>query len=347
MKSLRNSVWIAVLLPLVCACDAYEAPPIIPQTGSSVASPAEGSSIVLDISTPEAILPFEVTVPDFGMEGNVTYSLEMDLDGAGFSNPSEIGTSDNTTIPVISESLNDELVARGLPLGTASNIQFRVKSSIDVSLMPIYGSKTTLAVTPYDAFVDFPVMYIPGDYQGWNPGNMMTVLKAVNFDKTFTGFIHVLSGSGEFKFTEEPEWVDGKNYGDTGADGTLDAEADASNIKVTEFGTYEVTVDLDAKTYTISGPQLWGIIGSATANGWDSETPMNFNRDLNVLTITTDLAEGEFKFRANQTWDFNLGPQDGELVKDGDNIAIEAAGNYTITLDFTIPGEISYSLTKN
>ena len=56
---------------------------------------------------------------------------------------------------------------------------------------------------------------------------------------------------------------------------------------------------------------------------------------------------GEFKFRANQSWDYNLGPKDGALIKDGDNIAVGEAGSYTITLDFNIPGEVSYTMTKN
>jgi hypothetical protein len=42
-----------------------------------------------------------------------------------------------------------------------------------------------------------------------------------------------------------------------------------------------------------------------------------------------------------------LGPKDGVLVNGGDNIKIEAAGNYTITLDFKKPGEVSYTMTKN
>jgi hypothetical protein len=214
-------------------------------------------------------------------------------------------------------------------------------------MAPIYGETLTLSVTPYSTFVPYPLMYVPGDYQGWNPGNLNTTLKSVGYNTTFTGFVHILSGSGEFKFNEEPDWVDGKNYGDTGADGKLDSEADAANIKVSKFGTYEMTVDLSSKTYTISDPKLWGIIGDATAGGWDAETPMNFNRDLNVLTLTADLKAGSFKFRANMSWDYNYGPKDGVLIKDGDNIAISEAGNYTITLNFNVPGEVSYTLTKN
>ncbi len=347
MRLLSKIAWVLSAVMLVMACEPYEAPPIIPQTGSSVITPENGSSLVLTADNPEQVIPFEVTIPDFGMPGNYTYALEIDIEGNNFANPTEIATSDNTIIEVIAEDLNDELVARNLPLGTPSNVEFRVKTSIDVSLNPITGSTTTLAVSPYDAFVDFPVLYVPGDYQGWSPANMMTVLKSVNFDNTFTGFVHILGGSGEFKFTEEPDWVDGKNWGDNGGDGTLDNPSDAQNIKVTEFGTFEVTVDMDAKTYTMSDPLLWGIIGDATPGGWDAETPMNFDKDANVLTITADLNAGEMKFRANQNWDYNYGGSDGMLEAGGDNIPVAEAGNYTITLSFTEPGEVSYTMTKN
>ncbi|MDN3203367.1 SusF/SusE family outer membrane protein [Algoriphagus sediminis] len=347
MRSLRKIGWVATLIPFLIACEAYEAPPIIPQTGSAVISPENGGNLVLAVENAEATIPFEVTIADFAKDGNVTYAVEMDMAGAGFANAVEIGTSETTTVDVLTSDLNDELVAKGLPLGTPSDVEFRVKASTDAGFSPLYGATTTVSVTPYDAFVDFPVLYVPGDYQGWNPANEKTVLKSVNFDKTFTGFVHILSGSGEFKFTEENNWVDDKNWGDNGADGTLDNPSDAANIKVEEFGTFEVTVDMGAKTYTMSDPLLWGIIGDATPGGWDAETPMNFDRDENVLTITADLNAGEMKFRANQNWDYNYGGADGELTAGGDNIPVAEAGNYTITLNFTEPGEVTYTLTKN
>ncbi|MEN2282565.1 SusE domain-containing protein [Algoriphagus sp. SE2] len=347
MKTLRQIGRVVLLLPLLWACQNYEMPPIINQTGSYLSDPSSGTSLVLNSDEPESLITFTVTSADFGMQGDVTYYLEMDEAGAGFANPVELGSSKTNVIEIQTEKLNDELIAKGLPLETASNVDFRVKSTIAQPLSPIYGETVTIAVTPYDTFVALPLMYVPGDYQGWNPGNLNTTLKSVAFNKTFTGFIHILGGSGEFKFTEEPDWVDGKNYGDSGADGTLDSEADASNIKVTEFGTYEISVDLATKTYTLSDPKLWGIIGDATSGGWDNETPMNYDKDLNVLTITTDLNAGEMKFRANKSWDFNLGPKEGALVKDGDNIPVAEAGNYTVTLNFNVPGEVSYTLTKN
>lgn len=68
----------------------------------------------------------------------------------------------------------------------------------------------------------------------------------------------------------------------------------------------------------------------------------------NVLTITLDLVAGNFKFRAGD-WAFNYGDtgMDGVLNPDGSDIPIADDGNYTITMDWKVPGEITYELIKN
>lgn len=344
MKAIRHLGWMMALIPAIWACDNYEMPPIIPQTGSMLSSPGAGESLVLMSENAEDSIDFQVTVADFGMQGTITYSVEMDVVGADFSEPIALGSSTSNTIKVLTAELNDELIAKGLAFETASQVEFRVKSSINQPLSPIYGNVSTLTITPYNTVVDFPVMYVPGDYQGWNPENEMTTLKSVNFDDVYTGYLHILpGGTGEFKVNETNSWE--VNYGDNGADGTLELEGD--NIKVTEFGTIMMTVDLGAKTYTLGDPLYWGIIGSATAGGWDSETKMSFDPINNVLTITTDLAVGELKFRANQNWDYNYGGADGELTAGGDNIQVGEAGNYTVTLNFNDPAMVTYTMTKN
>lgn len=59
--------------------------------------------------------------------------------------------------------------------------------------------------------------------------------------------IYAVLGSGEMKFRYDEDW--GQNYGDDGADGTLDDGG--ANIAVSA-GTYYITMDLDNLTYTIS-----------------------------------------------------------------------------------------------
>lgn len=129
-----------------------------------------------------------------------------------------------------------------------------------------------------------------------------------------------------FKFSSEPNW-DGTNYG---AD--FSTAPDAANITITEpEGFYQVVVDLNEKTYTLT-PIAIGIIGSATPSGWDSDTDMTYSVENRCWTITTDLTDGEIKFRANDDWTISWGGTPEQLTtQNGGNIAV-AAGKYTINL---------------
>ena len=79
-----------------------------------------------------------------------------------------------------------------------------------------------------------------------------------------------------------------------------------------------------------------GIIGSATAGGWDNDTDMVRDaNDSNVWTITLKLNNGEVKFRANDAWDINWGSADfpaGTGTLNGPNIKV-VAGDYTVTFN--------------
>jgi hypothetical protein len=346
MKTIRQIGWAATLIPILWACDTYEMPPIIPQTGSTISSPAAGTAIVLKKDgADKALIEFTVSAADFGTTGVVKYQLQMDLPAANFAAPVNLGKETESNIVAVTvEELNKALLAKGLPFAKAASVQFRVKASINLALSPIIGETTTLSITPYDATVAFPVMYVPGDYQGWDPSNKMTVIYSEKFDNKFKGFVHIIGGSREFKINEGPNWD--INYGDNGANNTLDRDGD--NIKVAADGTYEINVDLGAKTYTISPVKRWGIVGDATLGGWDADTPMNaFDKVTNSLKITADLKVGELKFRANNNWDFNYGGANGELTAGGANIKVAAAGNYTITLFLGPAGKATYTLVKN
>lgn len=88
----------------------------------------------------------------------------------------------------------------------------------------------------------------------------------------------------------------------------------------------------------------WAIIGDATTNGWDAETPMTYDFDRRVWTITLPLTTNYYKFRANNDWGLNLGAlSDGDATKTagplkegGANIKISEAGTYTVTLNYNV-----------
>ena len=134
--------------------------------------------------------------------------------------------------------------------------------------------------------------------------------------------------AGEIKFRANHSWD--YNYGSTAANATLDAGG--SNIPIAVAADYYFTLDLshpNEYTYTAN---RWGLIGSATPDGWNSDQNMTWDSSLKALKITVALTAGEIKFRANDDWAINLGGELGALTPGGANIAIAAAGNYTITL---------------
>jgi starch-binding outer membrane protein SusE/F len=79
-----------------------------------------------------------------------------------------------------------------------------------------------------------------------------------------------------------------------------------------------------------------GIIGTATPNGWDSDTDMVQDPDSsNLWTLSIELTDGEAKFRANDAWDINWGDTDfpiGVGTQGGPNIPV-IAGFYDITFN--------------
>ena len=153
-----------------------------------------------------------------------------------------------------------------------------------------------------------------------------------------------MAGSGiMFKFTDEPNWD--VNWGDNGADGTLDSGG--SDIAIPEAGYYRIKADINALTYSFLKTD-WGLIGDATPGGWDADTKMTYSMDTKKWSVTVDLTAAKIKFRANSGWDLNYGDNDfdGTLEEGGADIPIAEAGNYTVTLNLEVAG-YSYEVKKN
>ncbi len=197
-----------------------------------------------------------------------------------------------------------------------------VQKFTDIQGDPIFILEPNAAQT-------FPQLQVPGGYQGWDPANETTVIGSINSDGVYEGYLNLENDNTELKFTDGPAWD--VNWGDNGADGTL--EPGGSNIVVPEAGYHRFLVDINALSYTITKTN-WGLVGSATPGGWDTDTDMTYNSDNNTWEITLNLVPGEIKFRANDEWEINYGDDnaDGSLESGGANIAISDAAEYTIVL---------------
>lgn len=297
----------------------------------------DGASIVLQKADADKLIPFEWSQSDFGFDASVTYVVQLDKEGNNFADAVPIGSANNDgTISISTNDLNNKLLSmKGDPEDpTPLALEFRVKATISANVDPIYSSVIKQTYTTYYIPIIYPVLHVPGSYQGWNPADTITVIASLKSNGIYEGYLWFPIDNAMFKYTETPSWD--VNWGDNGNDGTL--ESGGSDIPAGLSGYYQLYVDLNAKTHKYLRTE-WGLIGSATPGGWDSDQNMTYNETTKVWTITLNLAVGDIKFRANDGWDLNYGDTgaNGILDAGGDNIAIAEAGNYTVTLDLSKP----------
>lgn len=151
--------------------------------------------------------------------------------------------------------------------------------------------------------------------------------------------------AGQFKIRKNNDWT--TNYGDTGADGTL--ELGGTDITVSA-GKYIIIFDLNNLTLVMEPiDRVWGLVGSAYNNWGQDVAPANGVQDMldaqfvrdwrtdNVWMLTNIvLLDGAFKIRDANNWTLNYGDTgaNGSLEENGTDISV-TAGLYSIKIDFT------------
>ena len=329
------------------SCKKDETKVVITSTpGAPVLSMTEGQSFVLTEADKDVPLTFFWSAADFGAQVIVTYELKAALAGTGFEDPVSIGiVTDALELTIKTVDLNNKL----LPLETNAtapdplNLEFRVIATVNSNVDPVSSAGVGQVYTPYYVEIIYPVLFVPGSYQGWNPSDSTTSIGSVGQNTNYEGYIWFDTDNVEFKYTQGPSWD--VNWGDDGADGTLNPGG--SNILAGAAGYYWLKVDLAALTHSFLRTE-WAVIGDATPGGWDTDTDMTYDPVAKVWTVTMNLTAAKIKFRANNAWDLNYGDDgpNGVLEQGGADIQVPSEGNYTITLNLSKP-LYTYTLVKN
>lgn len=182
-------------------------------------------------------------------------------------------------------------------------------------------------------------LYTPGDANGWSQANSDRLFTT---DYTnYAGYAHV---KDNFKFTSALNW-DGVNYGFAG-DGKLSNDGGAGNLVAPAEGLCFLQANIASLTYSISAPvTTYGLIGAATPNGWDASTALTPSANEMVWEGDVAMKGGEYKFRANDAWDINLGGSIDNLTQDAGNLMFsEPDGTYHVVLDLsTYPAKATFT----
>ena len=144
---------------------------------------------------------------------------------------------------------------------------------------------------------------------------------------------------GAAKFRKDDLWA--TNWGSEDFPSGIGTQ-DGKDIPIPNAGKYSITFDKSTGEYDFQELidfKSIGIIGSATAGGWDNETPLTRDGgNADVWKGTVNIKEGEFKYRADSAWTISWGggtfPSDTASLTGG-NIAVTAdqAGDYLVTFN--------------
>ena len=284
----------------------------------------------------------------FPIDAPVTYALQVDVAGdtigdAAWANAqSFVAGEDVLSKSFTGNEINEIAHHFGLADDVANQLVVRISATLDRT---VYSHAISLTVTPFTEVITITQIYMPGAYQGWDPATAAT-LQAIEAG-VFQGLITFPAGSLDFKFTPEPDWDVSYGYDDAG---NFALGADTDNLSAPAAGSYQVTVNLNTMSFTLT-PYSFGIIGTATPGGWDADTDMAWDYQNNQWTWTGNLVPGALKFRLNDSWTVNYGADANGTVMYFDNQGahnVAAGGNYTVTFAVNPnPATAAYSVTAN
>ncbi len=299
-----------------------------------ITAPTSGSSIVLDSANPSSAAT-TFTWTDYSYGTSVSYVVE--IAPTGTTNFKTVGTvADATSLSITNLDLDKIILSLGGVAGVAADYDVRVTANTTSAggTISSVSEIVTVSITPYQLE---SYIYAPGGYQGWNVATANTFVSSTS-DNIYVGFINFPTAGTEFKLTQDRNWD--VNWGDNGADGTL--ESGGANIVSTAAGYHKITVDLNTNTYTMIAYSI-GIVGAYNGWGASADTEMTWDDSQRKFVATLALPVGEFKFRINNSWSENYGDSndDGVLDSGGDNLSVATAGTYTITYD---PFAMTYTI---
>ncbi|MBR4534303.1 MAG: DUF5115 domain-containing protein [Bacteroidaceae bacterium] len=184
-------------------------------------------------------------------------------------------------------------------------------------------------------FPDF--IYEIGNEGGWSTSHPLLG----NGQGQYEGIYYL---DGEFKFKPNADNWDGDYERLSGDDlqGVLTPDG-SGNVGNAAAGMYKINVDLAAMTYQLTALTI-GIIGNG--GDWENDIDLAYNVEAGCLEVITELAAGEFKFRANHGWDINWGGSFDNLTQDGANLSVTEAGTYKVQLFLSYTGKHYCTVTK-
>ncbi len=170
-KILNKLLLVSVCACLFQACKKAEFKTIL-QPGVPPTLVASKTSLVLSAAVAaDTVEAFSWSASKYGYSAAVKYTLQIAKAGTNFAAPKEVNMGNGLVQKYSGADFNQLLLILGLTPAGAQQVEVRVKSSISDALTADYSNTITVTVTPYLVIINYPSLWVPGDYQGWDPGS--------------------------------------------------------------------------------------------------------------------------------------------------------------------------------
>ncbi len=338
MKNYINKIFILLAISVfVGACEDDRDLTVLNPNATTVATLSSNDIVLEKSNIGQDALGITWTKPDYGYSAAASYQVLIDLAGGDFSAAQVVSTGQELSYAFETEELNKVLINLGVEPGEPTALDLKVKAILG-KYTDVSSEENSFMATAYADMLDLssPWGVVGSAYNDWGatPDAPFYQTETPN---VYVAYVTLLDG--EWKIRKDSSWD--VNYGDDGGDGTL--EAGGANILATA-GTYKILFDEANLTYTIEA-YTWGLVGSATTNGWDGpDMPLTYDSYTDTWRTQVKLIDGEFKIRKNNDWGTNFGDTglDGTLDDGGDNIPV-TFGYYEIQVNFN---DMTYTIEE-
>ena len=196
---------------------------------------------------------------------DVSYLVEIDVEGSNFSKPKAIGLSKDLSVSFTQGELNDYLLnSLNLAAGVAQKIEFRVTSRLLNNSVPLASNTLKFTITPYAippkvAPPPSGKLYIVGSATpgGWNnpvpvPNQEFTQKSATLYEIT----VPIIGGNSYLLLPVNGDW--GAKYGGLGANNANNPNEDdfkpggGDLLAPAASGTYKIEVDFQRGKFKLT-----------------------------------------------------------------------------------------------
>ena len=370
MKKLLNYIPVLGVALAFAACESdldgatYNAETAQPAVLSDLAT----TNYVLESRNSENVaFTLEWAKPDLGYPAIVTTNIDFDLAGNDFAHARQLAsvttaTSQEITVGNLNSAIINLLNDYGIEEDfSARDFEIRLSSSVSQAAEPLYSNVLTLNITPYSMDIQYPEIYVIGNYNGWAQDDSQQSLFSFSEDGVnFEGIIDFGSSAANgFKLKGAIDNWDNGNWGLDGSATAPDAEA-ASITLINDGGSGDIKCyskrfyrfQFNNSTLVLTTDMSFDalyLVGSATGLTWDTSKPenqMNFDPETQRFymdfTFDSDSPEdGGIKFLTDtNTWLGIVNNVEGSLG-DGGNIPFKA-GSYRIYVNMNNSKNMTY-----